>query len=115
MIITKANVKENLAELICLSITKAKAKQNPQIFICNIFCEDGTRNSLDLPASGGGTEGGAILLHFCGSPGPFVMQQQDEPFLPQSLHPRVCLPPQAPLDVNLPEAALPVKLQRKTT
>ena len=31
----KANVKENLSEFVCLSITKAKAKTNPQIFMCN--------------------------------------------------------------------------------
>ena len=32
MLITKANAKENLGELMCLS--KAKARKNPQIFIC---------------------------------------------------------------------------------
>ena len=32
-------------------------------------------------AAGKGTEGGAILLHFCGSPDPFFVQQ-NEPFLP---------------------------------
>ena len=32
-------------------------------------------------SSGGGTEGGAILLHFCGSPGP-SFKQENEPFLP---------------------------------
>ena len=33
MITTKANAKENLEEFICLSILKAKAKSNMQIFI----------------------------------------------------------------------------------
>ena len=42
MTITKANAKENLGELICLSIAKAKAKYNLQIFICNYFRADGT-------------------------------------------------------------------------
>ena len=41
MIIAKANPKENLGELVCLSITKAKAKTNPQNFICNRFRADG--------------------------------------------------------------------------
>ena len=27
--------------LICVSIAQAKAKTNPQIFICNRFCVDG--------------------------------------------------------------------------
>ena len=40
-IITNANAKENLGKFICLSITKAKAKTNPQNFICNRFCVDG--------------------------------------------------------------------------
>ena len=38
MIVTKANAKESLGKFICLSITEAKAKTNPQIFICNRFC-----------------------------------------------------------------------------
>ena len=38
----KANAKENRRELICLSITKANAKTNLQIFICNHFGVDGT-------------------------------------------------------------------------
>ena len=42
MLITKASAKENLGEIICLSIVKAKANQNPQIFICNCFRADGT-------------------------------------------------------------------------
>ena len=41
MFTTKANAKENLGECICLSITKAKAKQDRQIFICNRFLADG--------------------------------------------------------------------------
>ena len=41
MIIMKANAKEYLGKFMCLSITKAKAKTNPQIFICNRFCVDG--------------------------------------------------------------------------
>ena len=45
MIVTKANAKENLGKLICLSIAKANAKTNLQIFICNHFCVDGTRPS----------------------------------------------------------------------
>ena len=41
-----------------------------------------------MSASGGGTEGGAILLHVCGSPDPLFMQR-NEPFLPYlNLHPR---------------------------
>ena len=38
-------------------------------------------NYFSSSASGGGTEGGAILLCFCGSPDPWLMQQ-NEPFLP---------------------------------
>ena len=41
MIITKANAKENLGDFICLSITKAKAKTNPQILISHRFRADG--------------------------------------------------------------------------
>ena len=35
----------------------------------------------------GGTEGGAILLHFCGAPDHFFVQR-NEPFRPQNLYPR---------------------------
>ena len=41
MIIAKAKAKEKLGEFICLAITKANAKTNLQIFICNHFCVDG--------------------------------------------------------------------------
>ena len=41
MIIMKANAKEIIGEIICLSITKARAKQNHPIFICNRFRADG--------------------------------------------------------------------------
>ena len=41
MAIAKANAIENLGEFISLSITKAKAKTNPQNFICNRFRADG--------------------------------------------------------------------------
>ena len=34
---TKANAKEKQGEFICFSITKANAKTNLQIFICNLF------------------------------------------------------------------------------
>ena len=41
---------------------------------------------LSWSASGGDTEGQAVVLHFCGSLDPFVIQQND-PFLPEGLHP----------------------------
>ena len=49
MIITKANVKESLVEFNCLSDTKAKAKINLQIFICNCFHAEGTNPSQKSP------------------------------------------------------------------
>ena len=57
MLIMKASVKDNLGEFTVLSITKAeaKAKQNPQIFICDRFRADGILNTsptLSCEASG---------------------------------------------------------------
>ena len=45
--ITKATVKENLGELMCLSIAKTKARNNLLIFICNQCGEDGTHFAED--------------------------------------------------------------------
>ena len=41
MIITKANGKEHLGEVMCLPIAKVKAKEDLQIFICSRFRADG--------------------------------------------------------------------------
>ena len=42
MFIRKANAKENLGDVVCLPITKAKTRENPQIFICNRIGMAGT-------------------------------------------------------------------------
>ena len=45
------------------------------------FCPATSRCLFWPSASRGGTEGGAVLLHYCGAPDPFSIQQ-NEPFLP---------------------------------
>ena len=64
MIITKANAKENLGEFMCLSITKAKATTNPQIYICNSFRADG----IQEPRKEGFSKGGFCRAE-CHAPG----------------------------------------------
>ena len=51
---------------------------------CGLACDASTRDAKSLAMWGERCEplrGGAILLRFCGSPGPFFMQQ-NEPFPP---------------------------------
>ena len=51
---------KNPGKLICLSITKAKAKINPQIFICNRFCVDGNIEHFPgSPLAGNGKRPGS--------------------------------------------------------